>query len=99
MARPRQNNGELGTALVRNATTVVVSGAGFLGRLVIHTVASSTTIIIYDGITASGTIIYSWVAADGKVDLELNYPFSTGLTIVMSDHATAGVITYGKGAS
>lgn len=70
------------------------SGPGRVGRLVIHTVGTTATVILYDALTATGNILYSWVTADGKIDVELDARFETGLYLDISGTTPGGFVTW-----
>jgi hypothetical protein len=62
---------------------------GKLGKLIVSGVGTAWTIDIYDDPTTTNNVVYSWVTADGKVNLDLEIPLANGLTIV-SGGTTAG---------
>lgn len=70
------------------------SGPGIVGRLVIHTVGTTATVILYDSLTATGNILYSWASADGKIDIELDARFRTGLYLDISGTTPGGFVTW-----
>lgn len=70
--------------ITTQTTTLVKTGAGYFKRLVLNKPTSTTTIALYDGVTAAGTLL-------GTVTIPANMPpdtlpydiyFATGLTIV-----------------
>ncbi len=70
------------------------TGPGIVGRLVIHTVGTSATVSLYDSLSATGDIIYTWATAEGKIDVELDARFSTGLYLDISGTGPGGFVTF-----
>lgn len=87
--QPNQNT----NAFTGAGTTTLKTGKGVLGRLTVHTVGTTATIILYDNTAGSGTILYSWATADGKVNLPLEIRFSIGLTVVVTNSPGA-IVTW-----
>lgn len=79
--------------LTANATTTAKSTKGILCKLIVFGIGSGGTVDVYDNTAGSGTKLWAWVTADGKVALDLNVRFSTGLTVVVAGGAL-GYITY-----
>lgn len=79
--------------LTANATTVAKTGKGILCKLIVYGVGSSGTVDVYDNTAGSGTKLWAYVTADGKVALDLNVRFTTGLTIVVAG-GCLGYVTY-----
>ena len=79
--------------LEANATTLIRTGAGVLHAITINTKGASANVItVYDGISASGTLI---ATIDSTVDpgtFFYDVSFNTGLTIVIGT-GTAAKIT------
>jgi len=67
-----------------------------MGKLVITNVGTTATIIAYDNASAaSGSILWSWVSADGKVSIDLRARCANGITVIINSGGTvAGYITY-----
>ena len=70
-------------------TTLVRTGAGVLKCLIVNKAVASSTIVIYDGIDATGTVIatitHPAVLLHSQIALPYNVAFTTGLTIVTDD--------------
>lgn len=81
--------------IINDATDTknIVAGPSRLGRLVVYTVGTSGDIKIYDDTDGTENLIYHWVTADGKVNLEFNIRMKNGLRVVVSNDPV-GVITY-----
>lgn len=78
--------------LATNSTVTAKSGAGVLRRVVVNTKGSTANqLIMYDDITATGTIIgiIDTTASGGSLDYELD--FKTGLTLVLVGGLAADV--------
>lgn len=73
-----------------NTTTVLKYGAGILQRIV--NTDNAGTVVVYDGIDATGTIISSIDSAKALGDLNFNAPFNNGLTIVTAGGAQITVV-------
>lgn len=83
-------SGRQRSILTDKATYVLKSGQGFLGKLIVGGAGTTWTIDIYDSTTnESGKLLWSYVTADGRVNLELNIPCNKGITVV-SGGTTAG---------
>ena|ERR1700694_5974507 len=67
------------------ATTTVKSGTGTLSRIVVNTIGGTSTLVIYDSVTGSGTVIGAFTTLV-QGSFNMNIAFTNGLTIV-----TAGV--------
>jgi hypothetical protein len=69
-------------------TTVVDTGAGLLQRIIIPTLVTSATVKVYDGLSATGTVLLDTVTmpgtllSSGPVTLEIGATYSTGITVV-----------------
>ena len=76
--------------ITTNDNTTVKSGAGILHTLVIGTIGTTSSVIVYDSTTAAGTIIgtFSTVLQNTLV-LDVN--FTTGLTVAPSGGAAANL--------
>lgn len=76
------------TNITTGTTTLVKTGAGTLGSILIGTYVASATIKLYDGLTAvnifSTITLPSTITGDAPTVLPLNVAFGTGLTIVTS---------------
>lgn len=72
------------------ATTLVKSGAGTLGRVIINTLGAGSSASIYDGLTAGGTLIAT-VSTAAQNTLSFGIVFSTGLCIVTSGGTPANI--------
>jgi hypothetical protein len=62
-------------------TTLVKSGPGILGKIVINTTAAGS-ITIYDSLTASGTKLATMKASIAEGSYAFDVAFTIGLTIV-----------------
>lgn len=73
-----------GTNITTQATTLVKTGAGFFKSLVLNKPTATTTIAIYDGIDAGGTLkgTITIPASPQPVTLPYDLAFTTGLTVV-----------------
>lgn len=81
-----------GTPLAANATTLVRTGAGVLHGITINTKgASSNTLKIYDGLSASGTLMATIDTTATPGLWEYDMTFTTGLTIVIGTGTAADV--------
>ena len=67
---------------VSNGTTVLKYGAGELHKVTVTD--NQGTMLIYDGLSASGTLVASLDAAKTVGTMEFGFPFSTGLTVVVA---------------
>lgn len=80
------------------ATTVIKSGPGVLGKVIINQPANNATITIYDNTAASGTKIATITlpaSIQDDVDvLTYNVAFNTGLTVVTAVADENVTITY-----
>lgn len=77
------------------AATNLKATPGVLGRVAIHTVGTTATLDIYDSAAGTDRPLWSWVSADGKVNLELNVRFGTALRFVTTGAAPCkGFVTY-----
>lgn len=75
-----------------NATTVVKSGAGYLGTITINTKgATANTATVYDNTAGSGTVIATIDTTGGAVTLTFNAKFATGLTVVTATGTAANI--------
>lgn len=74
--------------IVSATTTVVASGAGILGSIIINKAVASSTITIYDNGAASGTKIATitnpGTLLHSQMVLPFDVAFTSGLTIVTS---------------
>lgn len=70
------------------------TGAGVVGKLIIHTVGTTAVVILYDALTATGNILYSWVTADGKIEKNLDARFTTGLYLQITGTTPGGIVTW-----
>lgn len=73
-----------------NTTTICKYGSGVLQR--INITDNAGTLVVYDSVTATGTIIASIDAAKTVGTLEFNAPFSNGLTVVSGSGTKCTVI-------
>ena len=96
MANTSNQGNDSTTYLTNNATTVIKAKAGYLGKLVITNVGTTATVTIYDNASAaSGSILWAWVSADGKVSIDLKAKCSNGITIIVNSGGTvAGYVTF-----
>jgi hypothetical protein len=76
--------------------TVLKYGAGQVHRLLVGAPGSSTTITIYDNTSASGTVLWSGTFPSGgspiPLFLEMEFPFYTGLTIVITTNVAVTIV-------
>jgi len=93
MANP-ENNANTTYFDASGDEALLKTGRGRLGRLVIHTVGTAATVILYDALSATGNILYSWASADGKIDVELDARFATGLYLDISGTTPGGFVTW-----
>lgn len=78
--------------LFANATTLVKTGEGILHTITINTKgASSNTLKIYDGLTASGTLLATVDTTITVTTLLFDFKFFTGLCIVIGTGTAADV--------
>ena len=82
----------VGTAITTNASTQVKKGPGILMGLSVNTAGSAWEATIYDGTSASGTLLYT-VSLDtvGPITFPMTI-FNTGLFILTSG-TTAGSVS------
>jgi hypothetical protein len=81
--------------ITSKATTLVKSGAGVLVSVCVNTPNATETIAIYDGLTASGTLIGTiTVYASTNPCFSYNVNFMTGLTIVTAVQAGDITVAY-----
>ena len=82
------------TNIAANATTLVRTGSGRLGRIVVNGGTLTGDITVYDGVDATGTVI---ATIDGNQavgnNFEYNCTFVTGLTIVTSASVNITVVS------
>lgn len=74
------------------ATYTLRSGPAKLSHIIVFDVGTSWTLDFYDETSGSGSLVWSWVSADGKGRHDLQIPCPTGLTVV-SGGTTAGKVT------
>src|SRR5262245_58341291 len=72
-------------------TTQRSTRPGKRGKLIVWAAGTGGQIDVYDHGSANSNQIYSWVTADGKVNLQLDIPFQLGLRVVTT--GTAGSVT------
>lgn len=101
--RTNSRSNILGESLVRrrnwyshitgNTPKLAKTGAGVLGTIILGTVASTSTITVYDGIDATGSIItiINPAGATTGTALQLDVEFNTGLFVVTAGFATNDV--------
>lgn len=81
VAQARLGNGNSYANITTNTTTTVKTGAGILDKIQINTAGTTSTITIYDSLTATGTKIGT-ASGNAQAGLSYNIRFTTGLTIV-----------------
>ena len=83
-ARGAQTNNGGNAAIISASETNagLKTGKGVLGRVFVTNVGSTATLKVYDDPTTSNNQLVDWASADGKVNWELNIPFTTGLTVI-----------------
>lgn len=77
-----------------NAGDLIKTGAGVVRSLIVNTGGTTSTAVLYDGLTSAGTKLgtFSTLAAGA---LPLNIAFTTGLFVVLAGGAAADVtVTY-----
>lgn len=78
--------------ITTNATTLVHSGVGTLFSISVNTKgASSSSIKIYDSLTASGTVIATIDSVNFTGTLPYDLIYTTGLTVVTSGGTPADI--------
>lgn len=78
--------------LAANATTLVRTGPGILHLITINTKGASANVIsIYDGLSASGTLIATADSTNAPGTLFYDVTFDTGLTIVIGTGTAADI--------
>lgn len=80
--------------LAANGTTLIRTGPGILHSITINDAgASSNVCTVYDGLSASGTVIATidTAAATTPVTLLYDVQFNTGLTIVIATGTAANI--------
>lgn len=75
------------THITTATTTLVKTGAGYLGQININTLAASGTITVYDGIDATGAVIAvitnpGTLLVEGPQTASYGVGFATGLVLV-----------------
>jgi len=82
--------------ITTDATTLVKTGAGTFNGLSINTVGDASTVKVYDGLTAAGTLLGTFSSAAIGNFQNLGWPFAVGLCIVTasSDPAADITVTY-----
>lgn len=90
----RENNANTSYFDASGDAALLKTGPGVIGKLVIHTVGTGATVILYDNTAASGNILYSWATADGKVERSLDARFETGLYLQITGTTPGGIVTW-----
>lgn len=83
--------------ITTNTTTLLKSGSGVVSGLSINTGGTTSTVKIYDGLTAAGTLLgtFSSTAQNGVTLPAGGFPFTTGLCVVTAGAAAADItVTY-----
>lgn len=88
------HNGGKVAVITTNETNALATKPGILGRLFITEVGTTATVDIYDDPSTTNNKFVTWVSADGKVDWELNIPFSRGLTVITGGTVGRVVLVY-----
>ena len=73
------------------STTVIKAKRGKLAHVSIWNVGTTYTLDIYDDPATNNNRVWQWVTADGKKDVDLDFPMSNGITAITT--GTAGGIT------
>lgn len=73
-----------------NGTTLIKTGAGVLHTLTVNTVGATDTVTIYDGTSASGTVIAKTDSAL-ETTFIFDVAFYTGLTVVLAGTTPADI--------
>lgn len=78
--------------LAANATTVVKTGSGVVSAVLLNTIGgSSNTLTLYDGLSASGTVIAIIGTTVAAARFPIGVLFVTGLTVVIATGTAADV--------
>ncbi len=72
------------------ATTLVKTGRGTLGRVIVNTLGAGSSIAIYDGLDAGGTLLATMSSA-AQASLAYGVVFTTGLCVVTSGGTPADI--------
>jgi hypothetical protein len=89
-ATPVFESGLLYNNITTATTALVKSGAGTLGRLIINTAGAGSSAAIYDGLSASGTLIAT-VSTATQNSLSFGIAFAAGLCVVTSGGSAANI--------
>ena len=83
--------------LVTSASTLIYTGAGYVTGLSVNTAGTTSTIKLYDGLDAGGTLLGTWSTV-AQASLALGaIAFATGLFAVTAGGAPADVtVSYVK---
>jgi hypothetical protein len=74
--------------ITTQTTTVVDTGGGVLGAILIPTLVANATVKVYDGLTTSGRVLIDTITlpgtllSSGPLLIPLNMQYGTGLTVV-----------------
>ena len=75
-------------------TTLVKTGSGTLGRVIVNTAGAGSSISIYDSLTGSGTLI-AVMSTAAQTSLAYEVSFTIGLCVVTAGGTPADVtVTY-----
>ena len=72
------------TNLAAAATTTVFTGPGILDGVTVNSVGATSSVVIYDNIAASGTILATINTISAYGNFPYNGLFHTGLTVVVT---------------
>jgi len=84
-------NAERKCLITDASTTVLKATRGKLAHVSIWAVGTTFTLDIYDDPVTSNNRVWQWVTADGKKDVDLNFPMANGIVAITG--GTPGGIT------
>ena len=86
------NNGGNAAIITANETNALKTSKGVLGRVFVTNVGATATLKVYDDPATSNNQLVDWASADGKVNWELNLPFTTGLTVITAGSTACSAV-------
>jgi hypothetical protein len=89
-AMPVYDGGLTPVNITTAATTLIKTGRGTIGRVIVNTAGAGSSIAIYDGLTAAGTLIAT-VSSAAQTSLTFGAAVSTGLCVVTSGGTPANI--------
>ena len=87
-------NAERKCLITDASTTVLKAARGKLAHISIWAVGTTYTLDIYDDPATTNNRVWQWVTADGKKDVDLNFPMANGITAITTGTAGGITITY-----